>query len=470
MSLKAEDGSNTFPKKRRNSSPRLNTSVDAVAYIGKIADKAGALLFEKCVQLGVPAGPVLSKLKDGLDITLANGKVVKSTDVCQPSVPGPYFVVVECPTEKYIDCLVRNPAFISRQSGAKSDDDLAKLVIHFTPARVLVDPRYRGWINSFSASTHHVFVNDANNNPGSAAVYRIQAMLNMLDGEVFPLLAMQTDQKITMDKSNSEAEKEDGPFIQTSARPLAKYYLRPSKRFHDTESCFVLDNDEYRAEAVTNEGLQEAIDEYQKLFPMGKTGSAWEEPDVIFLGTGSAIPSKVRNTSGILLRLSRDVSFLLDCGEASCGQIFKIFGQKADEELRKIQGIFLSHPHADHHVGLAGMLLARRESFERSDRKFQPVWLMIPEPLEVYLRNFSSSFENLMNDAVLLRCGDVQHKRNSEKTDRDLRQNLDLRELQIVDVIHCPFSYGISLSTNDGWKICYSGNACFCELHQIMAR
>lgn len=63
-----------------------------------------------------------------------------------------------------------------------------------------------------------------------------------------------------------------------------------------------------------------------------------EYPKIIMLGTGSSVPSKVRNTSGILLRVDKNHSMLLDCGEGTFGQIAKIYGKyKMDEIIKTIK-------------------------------------------------------------------------------------------------------------------------------------
>lgn len=44
---------------------------------------------EKCVQLGVPPGPLLGELKAGRDVVLDNGNVVKAADVVDASTETP---------------------------------------------------------------------------------------------------------------------------------------------------------------------------------------------------------------------------------------------------------------------------------------------------------------------------------------------------------------------------------------------
>lgn len=60
-------------------------------------------------------------------------------------------------------------------------------------------------------------------------------------------------------------------------------------------------------------------------------GTISDYPRIVMLGTGCSVPNKVRNTSSILLRINKDCSILLDCGEGTLGQIIRFFG--ASESL-----------------------------------------------------------------------------------------------------------------------------------------
>jgi len=63
-----------------------------MCYVCRPRKKEGTLLIEKCVDLGVPPGPLLGKLKSGQNVTLPNGNVVKADDVRSPDCPGPVFI------------------------------------------------------------------------------------------------------------------------------------------------------------------------------------------------------------------------------------------------------------------------------------------------------------------------------------------------------------------------------------------
>ncbi len=83
---------------------------------------------------------------------------------------------------------------------------------------------------------------------------------------------------------------------------------------------------------------------------------------LLFLGTGAGMPSKMRNTSSLALKLleERGTVWLFDCGEATQHQILH-----TTVKLRKIEKIFITHMHGDHIFGLPGLLGSR--SFQGGD-------------------------------------------------------------------------------------------------------
>lgn len=43
---------------------------------------------------------------------------------------------------------------------------------------------------------------------------------------------------------------------------------------------------------------------------------------------------------------------LLDVGEGTLGQIYRFYGDNADDVLQNLKAVYISHLHADHHIGM----------------------------------------------------------------------------------------------------------------------
>jgi ribonuclease Z len=72
--------------------------------------------------------------------------------------------------------------------------------------------------------------------------------------------------------------------------------------------------------------------------------------DVVFLGTSGSAPTAQRATSATLVRRGGD-RLLIDCGEGTQRQLLR-----SDVGLIDLEDVFLTHFHADHYLGLPGML------------------------------------------------------------------------------------------------------------------
>jgi ribonuclease Z len=72
--------------------------------------------------------------------------------------------------------------------------------------------------------------------------------------------------------------------------------------------------------------------------------------EIVFLGTGSGIPSKFRNLASIWMRYEGNC-FLFDCAEGTQRQLMT-----AKLSFMKVNHIFITHWHADHWAGLIGLL------------------------------------------------------------------------------------------------------------------
>jgi ribonuclease BN (tRNA processing enzyme) len=94
------------------------------------------------------------------------------------------------------------------------------------------------------------------------------------------------------------------------------------------------------------------------------------QPNIVMVGLlkpscSSKLTGILPVVSSILIQIPKHGNVLLDAGEGTWGQFVRNFGihsfgsSNAWEALRNLKCIFISHIHADHHVGLANILSMR---------------------------------------------------------------------------------------------------------------
>ena len=106
--------------------------------------------------------------------------------------------------------------------------------------------------------------------------------------------------------------------------------------------------------------------------------------DVVFLGTAGSMPTARRAPSATLIRRGGE-RLLVDCGEGTQRQLLR-----SDVGLVDLHEIFLTHFHADHFLGLPGML----KTFALRGREL-PLTLYGPRGLEELLQSLRRIFGRL---------------------------------------------------------------------------
>jgi ribonuclease Z len=128
-------------------------------------------------------------------------------------------------------------------------------------------------------------------------------------------------------------------------------------------------------------------------------GTQFSGMRLIFLGTSSMRPTKLRNVTSIALQLDGE-TWLFDCGEGTQNQIMK------SSLISKISNIFITHLHGDHVFGLPGLATQLN-----TDRRNLPLALNIFGPLGIRqfvtnnLRTTSSQHTKRINITELLPRG-----------------------------------------------------------------
>lgn len=93
---------------------------------------------------------------------------------------------------------MNHPAFARHQTATLSEgEDAPYCIVHFTPQKVMDDPRYVDWMGKFGLNTRHIVVNEENECMGSEAIHRHQHKLRLLHPEIFPFLDEESFEKKT---------------------------------------------------------------------------------------------------------------------------------------------------------------------------------------------------------------------------------------------------------------------------------
>ncbi|XP_074599765.1 ribonuclease Z [Brevipalpus obovatus] len=406
------------------------------AYKGKTKTVPGKLLITKCMELKVPRGPLLAKLKAGEDIQLEDGRTIHSSDVTEPSKPGLSFVILECPSEDYLDSLVDQEALLPNNESSPS------VIIHFTPPEVVISAQYQDWIRKFPSTVDHLGVNKWNPSLVNFSILNLKT--SKIDDKIFCL---------PHQSQEPDARSKELNILPCETSLL--YHLHPDNKKGIDKSIFEeglkdYNDDQLDELLVDLDEFDSSIKEYkEKIAQLPACDHPY--PAVAFLGTGSAIPSKYRNSSCIMMELSEDSLFMFDCGEGSLGQILRFYGPLADEKIKNIKAVFLSHYHADHQIGIMSFLLYRRKLTK------QPLLLVCSSKVAKLLQKFSYECENIEDTYRLAYSQDLINGTDKEVNIR----KFGLKDLRTCRVDHCIDSFGIIIETDgpDSKKIVYSGDA-----------
>ncbi|KAL7526675.1 hypothetical protein ACHAXR_002120, partial [Thalassiosira sp. AJA248-18] len=185
--------------------------------------------------------------------------------------------------------------------------------------------------------------------------------------------------------------------------------------------------------------------------------------ELLFLGTGSAVPCKHRNVTGMYLRMNNGNSMLLDVGEGTMGQLLQSWkstlspGQIPIDEyhsrLSGIKAVWISHPHADHHLGLLRLLSERAAICGPND----PIVLMAPHDMFDFLAEYRQVVPEIHHSYIPVDCRDMIHGRANPLGNK-LYEELGITNCMSVQVAHCLRSYAVVIDGTSFGRVAYSGD------------
>ena len=135
------------------------------------------------------------------------------------------------------------------------------------------------------------------------------------------------------------------------------------------------------------------------------------ELDLVFLGTSASMPSALRAPPALLVRRGGE-RLLFDCAEGTQRQL-----QRSTVGLPDLEEIFLTHFHADHFLGLPGML----KTFALRGREGVPLTVYGPAGFKELFARLKPFLGRLPYPLTTRRARGGRRARARRVPDRDLR-------------------------------------------------
>lgn len=334
--------------------PPTKPSATALSYIIRNHPQRGKFNAKKAIALGVPSGPLFGQLTSGTPVTLKDGTIVLPEQVLGPGLPGGGIAVVDIPSDEYV------PSLVSRAEWrAKSVMEGVEAIVWILGPGVLYNPQLQKFMTEFSHLKHIVSSHDCCPNYlslDSAAAAAIR--LYQIDSERYtiPTHDNATPLQPLRNTASLDVWRPANRGLQIRLAPTVVIQEDSIVPLLNTEQVLLETPKDalFLARAIRSEIASAA---FQKEFHAQKLPSP--DSEIIFLGTGSALPSKYRNVSASLLRVPGSGSYLFDCGENTLGQLSRMYTQEQlVEVLRDLKLIWISHMHADHHLGTTSVIKA----------------------------------------------------------------------------------------------------------------
>ncbi len=340
--------------------PSTQPSQQSMCYIVKCHDRRGKFNAEAANRLCMDKRD-FKKLAAGESVPGKDGTTVTPDMVLGASVKGHGFAVVDVPSEGHLQDLATRPEF----SNPAVMENVDAMYWILADGVSLDHPTVQQFMTSRPSIKHVVL--------GSAVCANVPALespmtqlikMNRIDDQRFPLPIFDTKPASAV-----------GPELASIAEPARaglKYQLAPNTQFLDNAVVPVMDTRKpiwelskrtpqviklatAAREAVSDPAFLADAEAAQRDLPC-------PDAEIIPLGTGSAMPSKYRNVSATLIRVPGWGSYLLDCGENTLGQLRRCFGYDgADAVLKDLRAIYISHAHADHHLGTVNVIARWRQ-------------------------------------------------------------------------------------------------------------
>lgn len=455
-----------WPASKLERLPMLSKALESMCYIIKGNTRRGKFNPVMATSLGVDKRD-FKKLTAGESVTGKDGVVVTPDMVMEAPIEGSGFAMIDIPSKDLVQSFLSRPEWSNAEIMKNIE---AMYWVSSDQFNVETEHRLVDFMKQHSSIKHIMFGQHISPNLVALESPAAQMIkLNRVDPDRFPLPNFNNQPSSNLDEAlGSIAEiGKSGTALQlapkvgfdnTNATPIMNT-LQVIQEFMATGMDIIKMADEAR-EKIRDTAFLAQVEELQTDIPDLET-------EIIPLGTGSALPSKYRNVSANLIRVPGHGSYIIDCGENTLGQLRRVYGYEgADEILKDLRAVCISHLHADHHLGTASILARWRTV--NSPHKLA---IVATSKFHDWLQEYAGVEPLGLENTVRVLLGGPRHIGNAAQvsihlpTDPDPNssahkpEDFNLPIFESVYVDHCQDAMALVITfPHSGLKIAYSGD------------
>ena len=510
------DAAAPVPKRPRTDASFASaiTAVPALCWLLEIPPAAPKFDAAAAEALGVPPGPLRGELCAGRPVTLADGSEVRPEQVLLAAGAAELVLIVDCPSAAHVRPLAAHPA-LAAHVGAATAQPLA-LVVHLTAAEVAATAEYVRFCAALPAATRQLLLNHAPQPQRLAFVAsaRLHLKLHAVHEGLFAwppcqLPAMPTPPEMpasvvladmltkwvirpadragvcrddeaklhrwcnskgvaqSLVEADVREELERLPALLHELRALPPSLQLPPGTWQHSLRAAAPPLDHANAAAAVGAFAAAAAAPISETSEAGACAvAAASSARLLFLGTGASVPSKYRNVSSILLQCDGGggggdggggdaplVGALLDVGEGTCASLRRHFGRRYAAAVRALQLVWISHIHADHHLGLV-QLLEERSALAPG----APLVVIGPHALRLWLRDAAAALHAPLESRFVHSAAAA-----ADPAVGGALRRLGAEWLRVAPVEHCSDAWAVGLQHTEGWGLVYSGDTRPCD-------
>ena len=339
----------------------------AISYIVKTHEYRGRFRPEEAKRLGVPPGPLFRQLANGEAVQAKDGTTVTPDMVLEPSKEGGACAIIDLPSTEYLAGFLARPEL--RQPSIMAS---IRNYIWLLGPGVAQNEMFLKFLRENRGKQHIVSSPDScSNAPAMTSAAKAFLRHHSVDPDRFPSLNkghQPTPRVMRVGEPLIEGQPQ-----YTVARQGLKLQIVPESHIDEASVVPQIDESEVLKE-IPNDLLTSSATVRKDLTLMNNdrktSGPSLPDPDaeITCLGTGSMLPSLYRNVSATLLRVPGRGTYLFDCGEGTLGQLRRMYSKSELQEIfEDLKLIWISHLHADHHLGITSVIKAWHQAVHGGD-------------------------------------------------------------------------------------------------------